>query len=58
VLVLRFEGHTQEAHAPHRGEMLALLRSVKPTRSRRGGALTDDPAAAERPAPVRARAQS
>jgi len=30
VLVLRFEGHTQEAMHRIEGEMLALLRSVKP----------------------------
>ena len=30
VLVLRFEGHTQEALHRIEGEMLALLRSVKP----------------------------
>jgi phosphomannomutase len=30
VLVLRFEGHTQEALRRIEGEMLALLRSVKP----------------------------
>ena len=30
VLVLRFEGHTQQAMHRIEGEMLALLRSVKP----------------------------
>ena len=30
VLVLRFEGHTQEAMHRIEGEMLVLLRSVKP----------------------------
>jgi phosphomannomutase len=30
VLVLRFEGHTQEAMHRIEGEMLGLLRSVKP----------------------------
>ncbi|MEQ1660446.1 MAG: phosphomannomutase/phosphoglucomutase, partial [Hylemonella sp.] len=33
VLVLRFEGHTPEALQRIEGEMLALLRSVKPDAS-------------------------